>query len=76
MGNLVRLPRPAYLRVVPSTRTHFFGQILAEIDRIPVSISSILDQASAADLALIANHLDHCARRVRVLAECCTGGRP
>jgi hypothetical protein len=74
MGNVVRLPRPACLRVVPSTGTRF-GQILAEIDRIPGALTGSLDRVSGTDLAVVADRLDHCARRVRALAECCgTGG--
>lgn len=72
MGNVVHLPRPACLRVVPSTGTRF-GAILAEIDRLPAKLAGSLDRVSEGDLALVADHLEHSAQRLRVLAASCTG---
>ncbi len=75
MSAVVPFPRPSHLRVVPGSGTRF-GAILREIDGIPGCLASGLDRLSGADLAVVADALEHNARRVRALAECCTGGEP
>lgn len=53
-----------------------FGIILAAVDEI-TRRASALPSASAADLSLIANRLDHAAAQVRTIALCREAeGRP
>ncbi len=67
-------PRPSHLHVVPRADA-CFGRLLSEIDGIAGRVVAMLDRASPADVGAVADALEHAGRRVRVLAECASGGR-
>lgn len=72
MDNVVRL-HPRALPHVGRSRGISFGQILRVIDGLPGHIISCSDRISGADLIVALEALDDASRRIRVLAECCSG---